>query len=888
MHDHAESVGPPDDSTFRTLTELAPDFVAVTDSAGVISYVSPAFERVTGYPSAHALGKDVFEFLHSDDRCSARDAWAGLLGGRDCTAMTLRLRHRDGSFRDLETLARRSLDAPGQGRVLLNTRDVSQRVACQKALLSAREEANDLYDGAPCGYQSLDADGMVVRVNQTELRWLGRERAEVEGKRAFSELITAASVPAFARYHGSVAAGEPVDEVELELLHREGRSLPVLLSMSAEIGPEGRIAGWDCTLHDISERRRAQSEMHKIDRQLRALHAVNGALIHAEREPELLRDVCRICVELGGYRMAWVGFASEDETRSVVPAASFGFEEGYLASGGFSWADEERGRGPTGVAIRAGTAQVNRDFLSDPRMAPWREDALQRGYRSSVALPLTDSARVIGALMIYAADPDAFDPLEVGLLQDVAGDLAFGISALRARARQALADAQLQKLAFIDELTGLPNRNALLGALGRAAASLKSGATTFALLSINIVRFGDIQTGLGVRKADDVLRHFAVRVQGAMRPGEMLARSGGDEFAVLLPEAGAAQARDCCDRIEQALIEPFRLAGIPITVLVRVGAALAPEHGVDAEVLHLHSGMAGRQARNKGQTFALYGGPTEEETPQHLALISELRSAIEGDELIVHYQPKVDLKSGRIAGVEALVRWRHPRRGLVPPGSFIPLAEQTGLIRPLTYRVLRTALQQHRRWHCEGFSVPVAVNVSVHSLNDPDFLARIDQLLQEGTLDDTESLLLEITESAMMEEPARMLDLLVHLKERGVSVSIDDFGTGYSSLSYVARLPIEALKIDRSFVVEMMESERTRSVVAATIALARSLGIKTVAEGVEAKEQVDLLAALGCDQVQGYFLCRPVDADALRQWADGFSLADALTGTEAAKENLGA
>jgi diguanylate cyclase (GGDEF)-like protein len=390
-------------------------------------------------------------------------------------------------------------------------------------------------------------------------------------------------------------------------------------------------------------------------------------------------------------------------------------------------------------------------------------------------------------------------------------------------------------------------------------------------LTLIVARFDEIQAGIGVQQADEVLRQLAARLQAALRHGELLARIGGDEFAVLLSDADSASAHDCAHRIEQASIEPFQQAGIPIGIQMRIGAAIAPGHGIDPETLLLRSGIAARHAKTMGTAFVVYAGPTESEGPRYLALISELRTAIEAKQLVLHYQPKVSLGTGRVSGVEALVRWQHPERGLIPPGEFIRITEQTGLIKPLTYYVLDAALDQCHRWCEQDFVMPVAVNVSVHAFNDPDLLDRVMASLRRWDVR-PELLELEITETTLMEEPSKGQDLLVQLKDRGILVSIDDFGTGYSSLSYLASLPIHALKIDRSFVIRMLESQRTHSVIAATISLASSLGIKTVAEGVEAKDQVEALATMGCTEIQGYFFCRPVEAEPLRRWVADFSL----------------
>ena len=340
----------------------------------------------------------------------------------------------------------------------------------------------------------------------------------------------------------------------------------------------------------------------------------------------------------------------------------------------------------------------------------------------------------------------------------------------------------------------------------------------------------------------------------------------------MLKEGGEERARECAQRIVgEAFGSPFHQAGIPISVQMRIGAVIAPDFGQEPEALLLRSGIAARHAKAAGMVFKLYEGPRESESPRHLALITDLRAAIDEKQFVLHYQPKVDLFSGGISGVEALVRWQHPERGFIPPDEFIGLAEQTGLIEPLTYLVLEMALQQCHLWSIRGFKIPVAVNISVNSFYDPDFLSRINHMIRAWKVK-PEQLQLEITESTLMMEPARVYDLLVKLKEEGVVVYIDDFGTGYSSLNYIANLPVHALKIDRSFIASMLESARIRSVIEATISLANSLGVRTIAEGVESKEQVETLFMMKCNEIQGYYFSKPLKEEELRSWARNFSL----------------
>lgn len=612
----------------------------------------------------------------------------------------------------------------------------------------------------------------------------------------------------------------------------------------------------------------AERELRRVNRALRVLSECNQALVRAEAREALLEDVCRILVEHGGYRMAWVGFARDDPGRTVLPAATAGDETGYLDRVSIGWGDDERGRGPSGVAIRTGTTQVNRDFRSNPTMAPWREEALSRGFESSIALPLKGEGISPGVLGVYASEPDAFDRAEVELLEELATDLAYGLATLHAREGRRRAEAMVTRLAYFDTLTALPNRTQLLERMEGSSAAARASGRSFALVTINVNRFDDIQIGLGVREGDEALRLLAARLAGALGERAFLARVGGDVFGALVEDGGAEAAGETARRVHEALSEPFRLAGILIDVQASVGAAIFPAHGTDAEALLLRSNIACRQARRAGLGFALYSGATDAESPRQLVLVGELRRAISAGELVLHYQPKIDLRSGGVTGFEALVRWQHPARGLVPPAEFIAAAERTGLIKALTLRVMEEALRQARRWRERGHALPVAVNVSPSSLRDPEFLERVVEAQERcGALGG--ELAFEITESTLMEDPARSHDLLMQLRERGISLYIDDFGTGYSSLGYIATLPIQGLKIDRTFVAGMTAAAPVRSVVEATVSLARALQMRVVAEGVETRAQAEELARMGCDEVQGFLYGRPAVARECEDWLAG-------------------
>jgi diguanylate cyclase (GGDEF)-like protein/PAS domain S-box-containing protein len=430
----------------------------------------------------------------------------------------------------------------------------------------------------------------------------------------------------------------------------------------------------------------------------------------------------------------------------------------------------------------------------------------------------------------------------------------------------AQAEAALAHQAAHDGLTGLPNRTLLRTRLQQVLpGSDKNDRAPMALLLLDLDRFKEVNDTLGHQVGDVLLQQIGCRLQGAVRAADLVARLGGDEFAVLLPAtdaAGAALVAECLVRVLQA---PFVLEGQPIDVDASIGIAVAPEHGQDADTVLRCADVAMYQAKRAGTGVALYSAADDEHRPDRLALLGELRNAIDNDELLLHYQPKLDLRDGKLIGVEALVRWQHPQRGFMPPMEFIPLAEQTGLIHPLSRWVLEAALKQHQAWRRVGIDVPVAVNLSRRTLHDPQLPAMVADALARWDVA-AGALVLEITESSLMADPVRAGENLSQLRGLGVRISIDDFGTGYSSLASLKNLSVDELKIDQSFVQAMASDASSRAIVRAIIDLADALKLRVVAEGVEDRATWDVLAGLGCEIAQGYFLSRPLAADTLEAW----------------------
>ena len=440
------------------------------------------------------------------------------------------------------------------------------------------------------------------------------------------------------------------------------------------------------------------------------------------------------------------------------------------------------------------------------------------------------------------------------------------------RMRQSLRETvgELEHQALYDPLTDLPNRSLLHDRLAVAVAAGKRHQHPVAMLLLDLDRFKEINDTFGHHHGDLLLAQVAERLRPLLREADTLARLGGDEFAIVLPHADADAAKLVAERVRKALREPFMLEGTRALVGASVGIALYPDHGDRGGSLLRLADVAMYRAKRAHAGHVFYSAEHDEHSSGRVELAADLERAIFDEELELHYQPKLDCEAKQIAAVEALVRWRHPDRGLVAPGDFIPLAEQTGLIDPLTDWVLDTAIGQMHQWRKAGLDLAISINVSARSLADGKLAGRIAHRLRRFDLP-PELLVVEITETALMADPETAMATIAQLRDAGVGVSIDDYGTGYSSLAYLKRLRAQELKIDREFVGQMVSDEGNAAIVRSTIALAHELGLTVVAEGVEDTATLDALDLAGCDTVQGFLLSRPVPADELMAWFRGVS-----------------
>ena len=429
----------------------------------------------------------------------------------------------------------------------------------------------------------------------------------------------------------------------------------------------------------------------------------------------------------------------------------------------------------------------------------------------------------------------------------------------------------LRHQALHDALTDLPNRALLYERLESALVKAREERSTVAFLLMDLDRFKEVNDTFGHHFGDVLLKQVALRVRNQTKESDTVARLGGDEFAVVLPNAGDANgAAATARRILNALEQPFVVEGQVLEVGASIGIALHPRHGSDARTLMRCADVAMYAAKQTNIGYSFHSHEHESRSPDQLALVVEMRGAIERHEFELYYQPKMHLRSGLMTRAEVLLRWNHPRRGTLAPAQFVPIAERTGLIKSITDWILDRALMQVAKWHEGGAPIHVAVNISAKSLQEQSLPSKVQMLLDKWRVD-PRFLKIEITESSIMADPAHALAILAMLQSMGVRLSVDDFGTGYSSLTHLRQLPIDEIKIDKSFVTGMATSDADAAIVRTVIDLAHNLGKQVCAEGVESERTYEMLREMGCDLAQGYWISHPRPAEALRRWlADTF------------------
>ena len=501
-----------------------------------------------------------------------------------------------------------------------------------------------------------------------------------------------------------------------------------------------------------------------------------------------------------------------------------------------------------------------------------REYFAGRSVLDAMVTPIRGSGGVVGTMLVgnRLGDFSTFDGEDLELFETLTNHVSVALENGRLIDRLRQKAEENERLALHDSLTGLPNRVLFQNQVRDALEAARESNSYAAVMLMDLDRFKEVNDTLGHHNGDLLLREVGHRLQKAVRQSDVVARLGGDEFAILLPQISAPDAaRQVSLKVLQALERPLHLEDLTLDIGASIGIAVYPRHGGDTETLLQRADVAMYVAKETHMGSEIYSHDKDGYSPDRLGLVAELRSAIDHGDLHLVFQPKVDLQDAGITGFEALIRWDHPRRGFLPPDEFIPIAEHTGLIMPLTNFVVDKALEECRRWMDSGHPHRVSVNLSARSLLNVHLPEEVGRALAHWSVP-AQHLQLEITESSLMVDPERSGEILQRLADMGVGLSIDDYGSGYSSLSHLRRLPVSEIKIDKSFVLEMTSEASDAAIVRSTIELGHILGMRVVAEGVETAAIFDRLAALGCDEAQGYHMSRPLGADQIPGWLEEF------------------
>ena len=730
-----------------------------------------------------------------------------------------------------------------------------ERETAMRNLRASEAMFKTLAEQAPVGIVVTRADVKLTFCNQRFAEMAGREVDELLD-REFAALCHPEDRAAVAAAAESMLSQRISTVIDFRLVRPSGEIRWLTSHAICQFSPTGEMTGLLGMLLDTTDARAAEEHIQRLLRMREVLSGVSSAVLRLRDREQFCADVCRIAVEKGGFQIAWVALVKAG-TESIAAQAADGKKDDVL--------EFLRGMNVTSiseVSLNCKHVMLSRkplianDFSQLP-IATTHEALLRRANINALAfLPLKFGDDVLGLMVLGSESRDLFAGEELRTLRELADDVAIAVDHLNKAER-------LNYLAYYDSLTGLPNRALFIERLHEEIAKASQGGYRVAVTAFNIERFRSVNESFGEKFGDELLQAIAARLtdqQGHV----FIGRLGGDTFGSIVPridgkEGFAAQTES---GVKQWLATPFTIANQQIFAPFRIGAAVHPDDGTDADQLFQYANIALKQAKDSNESISLYTQEINRRLAERTHYETRLRHAAEQKQFVLHYQPKINLRTGRIGSLEALMRWEDPQRGLVPPMEFIPMLEETGLI----YDVGMQALQQAFDAHAElrkrfAFAPYIAVNVSALQLQRKSFFQDMQRVI--GNARDNHGIDIEITESLIMRDIEANIGKLKEVRGQNVHIAIDDFGTGYSSLSYIAKLPIDVLKIDRSFIVRMMESAEARAVVSAIISLAHSLDLTVVAEGVETEEQLVELQRLKCDEAQGYYFCRPMPLNAL-------------------------
>lgn len=847
------------------ILDALPANIAVLDAQGTIVSVNEAWRC---FATANALQGPRFgigvNYLSICDRAGGVDSGEGIQVAAGIRAVLLgespkySIKYPCHSATDqrwfLMTVTPLTNQRP-TGAVVMHL-NVTEERKIRLALRESERRFSDMLGTVQLAAVMLDREANVIYCNDYLLHLTGWQREDVMGRNWFETFMPAElgdMRPVFAALLDNLPEAW---HREQEIFTRTRERRLVRWNNSVLRNGTDEVIGVASIGEDITEQKKAEMRIKRLNRVYAMLSGINALIVRVRDRGELFREACRLAVELGSFRVAWIG-VTDPLTQEGKVAAWHGGEPGAVDAIRLSArADSMLSEEPPSRALRSSGPMICNDIDKEPMDAVERAELLAQGHRASGYFPLALQGQPRGILALFSGEVDVFDEQETQLLTELAVDISFALDHIEKLER-------LEYLAYYDVLTGLANRTLFLQRVSQHLLDATAGEHLVALFLFDVERFKNINDSLGQAAGDELLRQVATWLTLQLGDEKMVARIGMDRFAAVL--LGVRHHGGIRQLLEQALMafmnHPFPLNGAVFRIAIKVGISVFPDDGGNAEALFKNAESALKKAKTSGDRYLFYNAQMTASVASKLALENQLRQALENEEFVLHYQPKVCLGNGRVIGAEALIRWNDPRTGLVPPGQFIPVLEEIGLIYEVGRWALRQAIADYMRWRRSGLAaVPVAVNVSPLQLRNRDFINDVQQAIDIDPLA-AAGLQLEITESLIMEDVLHSISSLRAIRAMGVRIAIDDFGTGFSSLSYLSKLPVDTLKIDRSFIIDMSDSGDGLALVATIITLAHSLKLDVVAEGVETEEQRGQLEQLGCDEMQGYLFSRPLPCD---------------------------
>ena len=626
---------------------------------------------------------------------------------------------------------------------------------------------------------------------------------------------------------------------------------------------------------DVSESKFAQARATRVSQMYAALSRCNQAIVRCTTREELFAEICRAAVEAGGMKGAWIGIVDR-QTGKVRPVSSFGLNDDDLHRLKISTNESDPfGSGPTGSAIRNNEPIWSNNSTSDPRLVPWWQLVQKTGFLSVGALPLRQRGEVVGNLTLYSMEVNAFDDDVRELLGEMASNLSFALDNLAWDEERRRNEARINELAFYDQLTGLANRPLLTERIRLAVAAALHNNQYNALLFIDLDSFKTINDTLGHDQGDYLLQQVGQRLQALVHAEDTVARFGGDEFVLLLQ--GISDSRDeavkkvalLSRKVLSTIRSPIVINGVTCHCTASVGVALFGARGITTDELLKQADLAMYQAKDAGRNTVRFFDPQMQQAVlERIVLERELEDAIGLEQFVLYYQPLIDIDD-KVIGAEALIRWQHPTRGLLPPSEFIPVAEENGMITRIGLWVLHQACSQLAKWAEEPMfaGLTISINVSARQFREGGFVREVTSAVRQAGIDPG-LLKLELTESQLAVSMQEIISSMVELSNLGLRFSLDDFGTGYSSMAYLKLLPLDQLKIDKSFIRDLLADPNDAAIASIIVALSQSLGLSTVAEGVETSEQKRALVNMGCTLFQGYFFSVPLSLKSFESYME--------------------